>query len=347
MMFESYLEVFEQGKSLRQTFDFIKLKENDIVNFFKDSEYEEVVFLACGSSYWLSSSACMTMQEKLGVRCTAVKSGDVVMNPEYYKKAYKKPLVIAPSRSGTTTETLAAVGLFKETFGSSVLCVVEYKDPPIQALSDLTIEIPWANEVSVCQTRSFSNLYLVCIMLSALVCADKALLLDLDRYISDFAQHQIKAESILKSIISEFPQCGSLVTLGSGKQYGLCIEGAYIAIEMAQFPSNYYGLLEFRHGPIVMADDSMLVAIFSNGNGKEHEEKMAAETKQKGAKVAMICTEGGYLNADYCFSLGRKAEPETVALFGIMVMQGYAHLKAVDMGVDPDHPKDLIPWISL
>ncbi|HEY5586382.1 MAG TPA: SIS domain-containing protein [Ruminiclostridium sp.] len=346
-MFESYAEVFGQGDSLRKTFDYTKQKETEIIKFFKESEYQEVVFIACGSSYWLSMSACMTMQEKLGIKCSAVKSGDIVMNPEYFKKAYKKPLVIAPSRSGTTSETLIAIKLFKDTYDSKVISIVEYPDSPILQLSDFVMEIPWANEISVCQTRSFSNLYLTCIMFSAIVSGDDAMLSDLDRYISEFVQHATRSENLINSIIKELPQWKSLVTLGNGKQYGVTIEGAYIAIEMAQFPSNYYGILEFRHGPIVMADDSYFVTIFSGGNGKEHEEKMAADTRDKGAKVAVICAEDTFKNVDYCFSLGRKACPEVVALFGIMIMQGFAHLKAVDLGIDPDNPKELVPWITI
>lgn len=346
-MCESYNEVFNQGNELRKTYDYVASKRDEISSFLKMGDFHEVVFIACGSSYWLSLSACMTWQEKLGVRCSAVKSGDIVMNPEYYKKAYDRPLVIAPSRSGSTSETLIAVKLFKETYGSRVLSLVEYDNSPILALSDLALHIPWANEISVCQTRSFSNLYLACIMLSAITAGDEALLGDLDKYLREFGACRERSENQIRQIIKEFPEWKSLVTLGNGKQYGVTIEGAYIAIEMAQFPSNYYGTLEFRHGPIVMADKSYLVTVFSGGNGVEHEENMARDTQQKGARVAVICSEDKFKHVDYVFSLGWKAFPETVALFGIMVMQGFAQLKAVDLGIDPDNPKELVPWIKI
>ena len=346
-MLESYNEVFGQWDSLCKTFDYIKGRKNEIVRFLKDNAYEEIVFIACGSSYWLSLSACMTMQEKLGIRCSAVKSGDVVMNPDYFKKAYKNPLVIAPTRSGTTSETLIALELMKKTYGSKVLSIIEYADSPILRLSDFVLEIPWSNEKSVCQTRSFSNLYLVCILMAAMAVEDSELLLDIHNFLTEFEYHRNRGENLLKLIIKEFPDIKNLVTLGNGKQYGVAIEGAYINIEMAQFPSSYYGVLEYRHGPIVMADSSYLVSIFCGGNGREHEEKMAAEIRSKGAKVAVISAEDTFCNADFCFCLGRDASPEVVALFGILIMQGFAHLKAVDMGIDPDNPKDLVPWISI
>lgn len=346
-MFESYKEVFEQGEGLRKTFDYVNSKKDEIVNFFRTVDYDEVVFIACGSSYWLSMSACMTMQEKLGVRCSAVKSGDIVMNPEYYKKAYKNPLVIAPSRSGSTAETLTALKLFRDTYGSKVISIGEYPKAKILQLSDLALEIPWVNEISVCQTRSFSNLYMTCVMITGLLDEDTELLDDLNKYINEFGIHRERGENLIKTIIKEFTQWRNLVTLGNGKIYGVTIEGAYISIEMAQFPSNYYGTLEFRHGPIVMAEPDYLVFFFSAGNCDELEEKMMAETRDKKARVVAICAEDKFKNVDYCFSLGRKAKSEVLALYGIFIMQGFAHLKAVDRGVNPDKPKGLVPWITI
>lgn len=346
-MYESYNEIFKQDEILRKTYDYVISKKGIVAEFFKNNEYEEVVFVGCGSSYWLSTSACMTFQEKTGVKASAVTSGDIVMNMEYYKKAYKNPLVVAPSRSGSTTETLQVLKMFKETYSSRVITVVEYENSPIEGLSDVVLRIPWANEISVCQTRSFSNLYLACVMLGAIAGKDEGLLKDLDQYLNEAEGIMRKGEELLRKIIKEFPKCRALVTLGSGKQLGVAFEGAYICIEMTQFPSNYYATLELRHGPIVMLDEGYLVGIFSGTNARELEESMAQDSLNKGAKVASISAEDDFNNASYKFTLGRKACPETVALYGIFVMQGFAHLKAVDMGIDPDNPKELIPWIKI
>jgi glucosamine--fructose-6-phosphate aminotransferase (isomerizing) len=346
-MFYSYDEVFSQGRELKETFDYVLSQKDAITRLIDAGGYDEIVFIACGSSYWMSMSACMTFQELLDIRCSAIKSGDVILNKEYYSKAFSKPLVIAPSRSGMTSETIIAVKLFKESYGSNVISIVEYPKSPMHDLSDASLFIPWANETSVCQTRSFSNLYLASLLIASFSSENNELIEDLNAYINEFDVHSKKAEAQIREIINRFHRWGSLVTLGNGKQYGVCIEGAYISLEMAQFPSYYYGVLEYRHGPIVMADDSYLVCIFSGGNGKAHEEKMAGEIQAKGAKVVSISDIGGFKNADYDFNLGRKALPETVALYGIMVMQGFAHLKAVNLGIDPDSPKELVPWIKI
>jgi fructoselysine-6-P-deglycase FrlB-like protein len=346
-MFASYNEIFLQGESLRKTFDYVSGRKEEIKTFFKETFFEEVVFVGCGSSYWMSVSACMTLRGTLGMPCSAVTSGDIVLHPEEYKQAYKNPLIIVPTRSGSTTETLLALQFLKDTYHCKILSITEYTEAPIYPASDLVLEIPWANETSVCQTRSFSNLYLAAILLGALLGENSYLLEDLSGYIYNFEGHRQRAENLLGAMLKEFPECHALVALGSGRQFGVTCEGAYICIEMAQFHSTYYNTLELRHGPIVMLDKGSLVVLFSGGNKRDLEEGMAADARKKGAKVAVICEGDTFKHCDYCFSLGRKASPEAVALFGVFVLQGFAYLKAVSLGIDPDNPKELVPWIQL
>ena len=117
---------------------------------------------------------------------------------KWYRSAHSKPLDIAASRSGSTTETLIALKLFRKTYNSRVLSLMKYLDAAIVAVSDYVISMSWANEISICQ----------------------------------------KAEQTIRDLIQAFPRWKSLVTLGSGVQTGVAFEGAYICIEMAQFPSK-------------------------------------------------------------------------------------------------------------
>ena len=142
-------------------------------------------------------------------------------------------------------------------------------------------------------------------------------------------------------------QCDSLVVIGSGKQYGVAVEAAYIGIEMAAFTSNYYSTLELRHGPIVRLGQNTLVAVVSNAAARAYEENMACDSRRKGAKVLALIDEGGFQNADWVFEMDSRQEPEVLALYAVAVMQGFAHCKAVQLGLDPDHPAELVPFIQI
>jgi len=346
-MYESHGEIFSQGESLTKTFDALLQRRDEIVKAFDSFDYDEIVFLACGSSYWASRSAYMTMQRLTGKKCFALKSGDVVMDKDYYKKAFNKPLLILPSRSGKTHETLIAADVFLEQYQSNIVGIVEYEDSTIKDKADIIFELTWANEISVCQTRSFSVIYLACVLIAAILANDEELINDLKRYLDCFDSYSKESEERILKIIDEFPGWENLVSLGCNLNYGVAIEGAYISIEMGQFPSNYYGTLEWRHGPIVMADEGTLVCITSSTKAREYEESIAKETMAKKARVVSISALDDFENADYKFFLGWQCADEIVALYSAMVMQGFAYHKAVDRNIDPDNPVELVPWISL
>lgn len=347
-MYYSYKEIFGQGEILQKTWHYVIEKELEIQKFWEKTIFEEIVFVACGSSYWASMSACMTMQEQTGKECSMVKSGEVVMNPEFYRKRYRNPLVIAPSRSGSTTETVKALELFKEAYGSKVFALVEYENSAVEALADYCLHLPWANETSICQTRSFSSLYMSMILVAGIWSGNNVLTKDLKRYADHAEKHAVEAESLIQKITDEFKEWESLVALGQGKQYGVVVEGAYINIEMAQLPAHYFSILEWRHGPIVLSGVSYLAAITAGSKeARQLEEAMAKETRDTGAKVLAISGNQDFVQADYKISLGWDACQETTALFSVMVLQGIAYYQALRKGINPDKPGNLVSWISI
>lgn len=346
-MYHSLTEIFGQGDSLAKTYAYIMGRRGEIEAFFASAPYGEAVFLGCGSSYWSSLSSCVTFQRATGIRASAATSGDVLMNIDQAVPAYRKPILILPSRSGSTSETVEVAKRFRSTHACRALSITEYENSPVAALSDLNLFIPWANETSVCQTRSFSNLYLAEMLVAGIAGHDERLLAELGKYTETAGQLLSEAQPRLEKLVAEFSECAALVTLGNGAALGAAIEGAYIAIEMASFPSNYYPTLELRHGPIVMCGKETLVAVFSGGNRVDLDENMARDARAKGSRVLHIGARPGFANCNYSFTLGFDAGQETVGLFGVAIMQGFAHFKSVALGLDPDNPSELVPWIRI
>jgi glutamine---fructose-6-phosphate transaminase (isomerizing) len=346
-MHHSYSEIFQQHESLGKTMDHVLANKAGIIRFFETTPHDEIVFIACGSSYWSSVSSAMTFSEQTGIRCTAVKSGDVVLNPDYYRKLFKKPLVIAPSRSGSTSETLIAIDLFKQWHASPVLCLVGYENAPMVPVSDFALEMNWINETSVCQTRAFSSLYLAMVLVAGLLGKDERLVQGLREYVTNFPTIAPKIGDQVKQLTDGFPDYKALVVVANGKQYGVAIEGAYINVEMAQFPSHYYGTLELRHGPIVMLNSDYLTFVCCKDQPNDYEVGLLPEIKRTGGRSAVIASGGDCPQADYCFSYGREVPQEVASLFAVFVLQALAYHKAVQLGYDPDQPKELVQWIKI
>ncbi|MBA4167480.1 MAG: SIS domain-containing protein [Chitinophagaceae bacterium] len=345
-MYKSHKEIFRQDISLEETLRYVLSMEKEINDFFIRNEFDEIVFVACGSSYWLSLSAVETFSETIGIRCSAITSGDVVMNPDQYVNRYGKPLIIAPSRSGNTTETIKAIDFLKERYSCPVLAIVEYEDTKLGIRADLLLNIPWAKEISICQTRSFSNLYLVCILIPAILKNNQAFLSEIRQYINLFENLSGEAEKYIKNIFDKNDFEG-LITLGNGKLFGLICEGAYITVEMAQAPAHFYYTLEFRHGPIVLLDETYLVVLCSMGNQDELEINLIKDIQAKGARVLCIADSDNIIQADFSLTIGKKVPQEITGLYISFVTQAIAYYKALALEVNPDVPRDLVQWIQI
>ena len=342
----SHEEIHGQYISLGQTLDYILDNKAQIVDFFSGGNNTgDIVFVACGSSYWMSLSAHKTMKLKTGCRSYAVTASEVVLCPEEFRGSYDNPVFVCPSRSGLTQELLDAVDVLKSMYpGSRVMSIVEYPDNKLALKSDLTLNISWANERSVCQTRSFSNLYTACIAIAAVLGDDEAFVENLREYLKNAASLYLKHETVIREIAAS-GAVKSLVTIGSGVQYGVAVEGAYIVIEMAQFDANYFQLLEYRHGPIVTAALGTVVFICSGElTAAAHERKIAKEIHEAGAKVYAVTLSAADW-ADYAFSMGGNYEKEIIALHFVFIMQSFAYHFALSCGKDPDKPGNLVPYI--
>ena len=114
---------------------------------------------------------------------------------------------------------------------------------------------------------------------------------------------------------------------------------------MAQLPGNYYQVLEYRHGPVVTAQEGVLVLFCSNGKEDlSYEAKMAEEISAAGATVAAVALKEGI--CDHMILLPKEYSPEVISLYFIFIAQSIAYYAALRKQKDPDHPGDLVPFIT-
>ena len=71
--------------------------------------FKEIIFTGCGSAYYLALSSAALYQQLTGRTARAVPAGELLLNPAAVPESTAAPLLlVAFSRSGTTTETLRA-----------------------------------------------------------------------------------------------------------------------------------------------------------------------------------------------------------------------------------------------
>ncbi|MER5627226.1 sugar isomerase [Streptosporangium sp. NPDC002544] len=207
---------------------------------------ERVAVIGCGTSLYMAQ-AYAVLRERSGQGET-----DAFAASELPARRYDR--LVAITRSGTTTEVLHALGA-----AGDIPTVAVTADPatPVSGLAETVIALEFADERSVVQTRfATSGLAL--------------LRAHLGEAPADLAA---QAEAALAAPLPEGALSRRQFTfLGSGWTNGLAQEAALKLRESALAWSEAYPAMEYRHGPISIADENSLVWFF--GGPKELREEL-------------------------------------------------------------------------
>jgi fructoselysine-6-P-deglycase FrlB-like protein len=258
---------------------------------------EPAAAIGCGTSLHVAQAyAALREQRDLGTTDAATASE---LSPH---RSYER--VVAISRSGTTTEVLRTL----ERLSGSIATVAVTAVPgsPVASAADDTIVLEFANEQSVVQTRF----------------ATTALAL-LRAHIGDRLEPAIAdAEAALAAPLPVEPtEFRQFVFLGQGWTVGLANEAALKLREAASAWTEAYPAMEYRHGPISVADQATLV--------------WAIGLVDPGVLADAAGTGATIVNG------GSDPMAELVLVQRMAVELAEAH------GLDPDHPKHLTRSVML
>jgi len=301
--------------------------------------YDQVLFTGCGSTYYLSLAAAALYQELTGRAARAVPAGELLLNSQNVMRDNISHLLIAVSRSGTTTETIKAVEKFKQEKRGDVIVISNY-DEVLSRSADMNIVISKGQEESVAQTRSFASMYVA----ATALCAKMAGRGDL---VEAMSQLPVLGNSVIGKYEGWAKSLGENLSfdrfyfLGSGIRYGLACEVNLKMKEMTLTHSEPFHFLEFRHGPMSMVNENaVVVGMVSDVNGV-HEAKVLSEMKMLGGTVASL----GESEADVCFE---SNIPESVrGVLYLPVLQLMAFHRSLAKGLNPDRPNNLTAVVKL
>ncbi len=252
---------------------------------------ERVAVFGCGTSLYMAQ-AYAALREGKGLGLT-----DAFAASEFpFGRDYDRYLTI--TRSGTTTEVLQAVERLPEVTAITAV--------PDAAFAEGTraIVLGFADERSVVQTRfATSTLALLRASLGESVPADDA------------------ERALAEPLRTEWIDADQISFLGRGWTIGLAEEAALKARESAQLWTEAYSAMEYRHGPISIAQPGRLTWVFGTPP-----DGLAEDVAATGATYA---TSG--------------LDP----MAHLIVAQRLAVAHARARGLDPDHPRSLTRSIIL
>jgi fructoselysine-6-P-deglycase FrlB-like protein len=257
---------------------------------------ERVAVVGCGTSWFIAMSYAV-LREQAGLGITDAFAGSEFPGVRDYDR------IVAISRSGTTTEIVQLL----ESVGDSVTTVLitAVDDSPATVPAAHVIALPFADERSVVQTRF----------------ATTTLALLRGSLGHDVEALAVEAERALQISIDEYLAADQVSFIGLGHAVGLTFEAALKTREAAQFWAESYPAMDYRHGPIAIAQPGRLV--WSLG------------PTPAGLPEDVAATGATFVQHDL--------DP----IAGLVVAQRFAVALAEARGLDADHPRSLTRSVIL
>jgi glucosamine--fructose-6-phosphate aminotransferase (isomerizing) len=346
-MNSTYEEIKGQYDALKKTEKYINEKKTEIESFVEHIQAKSFVFIGSGSSYYLSQSAEMIVKTEMGMPASSMAAGDVMVNYKSYRNIFLGSIVFAISRSGNTTEIINTINSIKKEMNVPVIGISCVEDSDLNKIADLTLNMPWAFDESVCQTRTITNLYAAIALIVSVLSKNNNISGNIEKAVASGNKFLLDYEEQFKSI--GYEHWDSVAVLADGKITGIATEAALAFNEIAKIPSNYYHLLDARHGPAVLFDENTLViAAISKGN-LDYQLSLVRDFANKGCKV-IVCKDNTINDIDNVrlnVTYGSELDDISVGIPFVNVSQMISYYKAEQKGLNPDEPEGLDAWIKL
>lgn len=214
-------------------------------------------------------------------------------------------------------------------------------------MADFALEIPWAFDESVCQTRSVTNLYAAALIFIGIASGCGEIIEGYRKLAEQGNQFLEKVEGVAESVSSL--NWKNAVLLSDGEGFGITGEAALAFNEISLTPAVYKHLLDIRHGPIVLVDDSTLVIARLDQEQFSYQRDLVCDLVKRGAHVIVVSDaevpriDGVYANLTFGCSLNQGV----VNAIMLPVAQLFSYYRALKLNKDPDKPEGLEAWIKL
>jgi glucosamine--fructose-6-phosphate aminotransferase (isomerizing) len=331
--FATYNEIKSQTEAWAQALDLTRATQLP-----KVENYNQVIFTGCGSTYYLSLAAARLYQKLTRLTARAVPGGELLLNSQTVLTD-QKTLLVAISRSGTTTETVKAVEKFKQEKHGEVVVISNYAET-LSRFADVNILISKGQEESVAQTRSFASMYVAVTGFAARM-AGRDDLLEAMTSLPGAGARLIRDFEPAAREIGENLDFDRFYFLGSGIRYGLACEVNLKMKEMTLTHSEPFHFLEFRHGPMSMVNEKAVVVGLVSESNFSHEKAVLNEMQALRGKTVALGESG----VDIAFESGIPESARGVLY--LPVLQLMAFYRSLAKGLNPDRPNNLEAVVKL
>lgn len=318
-----YEEIREEPEAIRKTINENADRIDSIIDQIRKSSF--VFVTGSGTSYNAALMLNYTLLEN-GIRSMAITSSEYSEN--LIKNLHGDITNIIFSQSGESTDAISNQKLSKK-YGFTVIGITNERESQLFRESDNSILTHAGKEKSIAATKSHAVQVAVSMLIDYRLRNDKNISEEVDDICNGIAK-----------IVSAIDEVGSVSTkirnkvvfLGSEKCYPVALEGGLKFKETSGVVTESYPTREYFHGPVHRLDADTTVIWLTEGSFPNR--KIMEKLKALSGEVITIG------NGDAVLKINETNQFQKV-FNSLVYIQLLANFKAVNMGMDPDHPSNL------
>jgi glucosamine--fructose-6-phosphate aminotransferase (isomerizing) len=320
---------------------------------------EQVLILACGTSYHAGMVARYWLESIAGIPC------NVEIASEYrYRDSVPNPraLVVVISQSGETADTLAALHHARALGQPNALAICNVPESSITRSAGLKFLTRAGPEIGVASTKAFTA-QLAALLYLALTLAkvhgrlareQEALLLADLRRLPAAVDAALRCEPEIAAWAARFAGREHALFLGRGVHYPIALEGALKLKEISYIHAEAYAAGELKHGPLALVDASMpVVAIAPRDALLDKLKSNLQEVRARGGELYVLANSErsddlSLVSGDGMHVIRMHDCPAVLSpIVSTVPLQLLAYHAAVLRGNDVDKPRNLAKSVTV
>jgi glucosamine--fructose-6-phosphate aminotransferase (isomerizing) len=351
-------EIFEQPRAIADTLDAVpgispELFGDGAYKVFK--EIDQVLILACGTSYYSGSTAKYWLESIAGIPT------NVEIASEYrYRQSVPNPrtLVVTISQSGETADTLAALKHARSLGMLHTLTICNVESSAMVRECRFAYITRAGVEVGVASTKAFTT-QLVGLFLLTLALAQVRGRLDDEleakhlkalRHLPVAVQAVLALEPQVIAWAEDFARKENALFLGRGLHYPIALEGALKLKEISYIHAEAYPAGELKHGPLALVTAEMpVVTIAPNDALVDKLKSNMQEVRARGGELFVFADADTRIGSEPGVRVIRMPEHYGVLspLLHVVPLQLLAYHTACARGTDVDKPRNLAKSVTV
>ena len=354
-------EIFEQPRAIADTLGDLGETTGISPELFGDGAFrvfkdvQQVLILACGTSYYSGSTAKYWLESIAGIPTSVeiaseYRYRDSVPNP--------KTLVVTISQSGETADTLAALKHARSLGMEHTLTICNV------ATSAMVRECRFAYitragvEVGVASTKAFTTQLVGLFLLTLALAQVRGRLSDAQehdhlkalRHLPVAVQAVLALEPQIIAWAEDFARKENALFLGRGLHYPIALEGALKLKEISYIHAEAYPAGELKHGPLALVTSAMpVVTVAPNDALVDKLKSNLQEVRARGGELFVTADEGTRIDNGPGVRVIRMPEHYGVLspILHVVPLQLLAYHTACARGTDVDKPRNLAKSVTV